>query len=106
RRGSLAAAAAQAFFGSESASAGVWRALSANRVNGCVMPYPLPQKSKISEGKGWPLERRPELASFIARVATLWSRVEERLGTMITELLGADPRLGMTMFRAVSATSD
>jgi len=70
------------------------------------MPRPMPQRSKISDGKGWPLERRPELACYIGRIAAFWSRVEERLGHMINRLLGAEPRLGMIMFRAVSATSD
>ena len=70
------------------------------------MPRPLPQESKISDGKGWPLERRPELACCIARVAALWSRVEERLGQPINRMLGAEPRLGLTMFRAILGTSD
>lgn len=70
------------------------------------MPRPLPQKSKINDGKGWPLERRPELACCIGRVATIWSRIEERLGSIINHLLGAESRRGMTMYRALSGTAD
>ena len=68
------------------------------------MPRPLPEKSKISDGKGRPLERRPELACCIGRVAIGWSLVEERLGFTMTQLLGVEPRRGMTVFRAMSGT--
>ena len=73
---------------------------------GYPMPRPLPQTSKITDGKGWPLERRPELACCIGRVAAIWSRIEERLSSIINHLLGAEPRRGMTMFQALSGTAD
>lgn len=69
------------------------------------MPRPLPEQSKISDGKGRPLERRPELGCCIGRVAIGWSLVEERLGFAMTQLLGVEPRRGMTVFRAMSGTS-
>jgi hypothetical protein len=70
------------------------------------MPTPLPQKSKISDGVGWPLERRPELSACIARIATFWSRIEERLAQTATHLLGAEPHAGIRMFQALPASSD
>ena len=69
------------------------------------MPTPLPQKSKISDGVGWPLERRPELSACIARIATFWSRIEERLAQTATHLLGAEPHAGMVRALALDALS-
>ena len=68
------------------------------------MPRPLPEQSNISDGKGRPLERRPELACCIGRVAIGWSLVEERLGFTLTQLLDVEPRRGMAAFRAISGT--
>jgi hypothetical protein len=48
---------------------------------------------------------RPELAVYIARVATGWSRVEERIGFIIVQLLGADAHVGMKMYRALSGSA-
>ncbi len=45
---------------------------------------------------------RPELAVWIARVATGWSRIEERLGYIIVQLLGAEAHTGMKMYQALS----
>jgi hypothetical protein len=70
------------------------------------MPRSLPETSKISGGPGWPLERRPELATCIARVAVLWSRVEERLGCITVHLLGAEPIVGTRMYEALTSSAD
>jgi hypothetical protein len=70
------------------------------------MPRPLPKTSKISAAPGWPLDRRPELATRIARVAVLWSRVEERLGCITVELLGAEPIAGLRMYEALTSSAD
>jgi hypothetical protein len=70
------------------------------------MPRPLPHKSKISDGRGWPLERRPELATCIARIAILWSRIEERLVQIGTQLLGAGLHPTMRMFQVMPSSSD
>ena len=70
------------------------------------MPRSLPKKSKISAGPGWPLDRRPELATCIARVAVLWSRVEERLGCITVSLLGAEPIAGTRMYEALTSSAD
>lgn len=70
------------------------------------MPRPLPQKSKINDGIGYPLERRPELAVFIARIATFWSRIEERLTHIATQMLGAEPHAGMRMFQVLPSSTD
>ena len=68
------------------------------------MPRPLPDQSKISDGKGRPLERRPDLACCIGRVAIGWALVEERLGFTMAQLLGVEQRRGMTVFRAICGT--
>ena len=70
------------------------------------MPRPLPKTSKISSAPGWPLDRRPELATCIARVAVLWSRVEERLGCITVDLLGAEPIAGLRMYEALTSSAD
>src|SRR5437868_12310153 len=70
------------------------------------MPRSLPKKSKISTGPGWPLDRRPQLATCIARVAVLWSRVEERLGCITVSLLGAEPIAGTRMYEALTSSAD
>ena len=70
------------------------------------MPRSLPQKSKISDGPGWPLDRRPQLATCIARIAVLWSRVEERLGCITVQLLGAEPIVGTRMYEALTSSAD
>jgi hypothetical protein len=70
------------------------------------MPRPLPKKSKISAGPGWPLDRRPQLAACIARVAVLWSRVEERLGCITVTVLGAEPIAGLRMYEALTSSAD
>jgi hypothetical protein len=70
------------------------------------MPRSLPKTSKISAGPGWPLDRRPQLAACIARVAVLWSRVEERLGCITVQLLGADPIAGLRMYEALTSSAD
>src|SRR2546430_4122427 len=70
------------------------------------MPRSLPKKSKISAGPGWPLDRRPQLAACIARVAVLWSRVEERLGCITVGLLGAEPIVGTRMYDALTSSAD
>jgi hypothetical protein len=70
------------------------------------MPRSLPQKSKISTGPGWPLDRRPQLATCIARIAVLWSRVEERLGCITVQLLGAEPIVGTRMYEALTSSAD
>lgn len=92
------------FCGSESVPHGVWADGCLKSADGCPMPRPLPEQSKISDGKGRPLERRPELACCIGRVAIGWSLVEERLGFTMTELLGVEPRRGMAAFRAIAGT--
>ncbi len=74
--------------------------------DGFAMPYRMPQSSNISEAPGWPLERRPELSAYIARIVSLWSRIEERLGSMIVRLLGAEMQIGMTMLQAQPSTAD
>ena len=70
------------------------------------MPRSLPLKSKISDGPGWPLDRRPQLATCIARIAVLWSRVEERLGCITVQLLGAEPIVGTRMYEALTSSAD
>ena len=70
------------------------------------MPRSLPKTSKISTGPGWPLDRRPELATRIARIAVLWSRVEERLGCVTVQLLGADQIAGTRMYEALTSSAD
>ena len=70
------------------------------------MARTLPKKSKISSGPGWPLDRRPQLATCIARIATLWSRVEERLGCITVSLLGAEPIIGTRMYEALTSSAD
>jgi hypothetical protein len=70
------------------------------------MARPLPKKSKISSGPGWPLDRRPQLAACIARIAVLWSRVEERLGCITVSLLGAEPIIGTRMYEALTSSAD
>lgn len=70
------------------------------------MPRSLPKTSKISSGPGWPLDRRPQLAACIARVAVLWSRVEERLGRITVRLLGAEPIVGLHMYEALTSSAD
>jgi hypothetical protein len=70
------------------------------------MPRSLPKTSKISGGPGWPLDRRPTLAACIARIAVLWSRVEERLGCITVQLLGAEPIVGTRMYEALTSSAD
>jgi len=70
------------------------------------MPREFPHKSKVSDGVGWPLERRPELATCIARVATFWSRIEERLAQAIAQLMEAQPSAGMSLLQALPASND
>jgi hypothetical protein len=70
------------------------------------MARPLPKKSKISPGPGWPLDRRPQLAACIARVAVLWSRVEERLGCITAGILGAEPVVGTRIYEALTSSAD
>jgi hypothetical protein len=70
------------------------------------MPRSLPKNSKISNGPGWPLDRRPQLAACIARIAVLWSRVEERLGCITVQLLGAEPIAGLRMYEALTSSAD
>lgn len=70
------------------------------------MPRSLPKTSKISNGPGWPLDRRPQLAACIARIAVLWSRVEERLGCITVQLLGAEPIAGLRMYEALTSSAD
>ncbi|HEX8937467.1 MAG TPA: hypothetical protein VF776_04290 [Sphingomicrobium sp.] len=70
------------------------------------MPRSLPKTSKISSGPGWPLDRRPHLAACIARIAVLWSRVEERLGRITVRLLGAEPIAGLRMYEALTSSAD
>jgi len=70
------------------------------------MARTLPKKSKISTGPGWPLDRRPQLATCIARIAVLWSRVEERLGCITVALLGAEPIVGTRMYEALTSSAD
>lgn len=70
------------------------------------MPRSLPKTSKISPGPGWPLDRRPQLAACIARIAVLWSRVEERLGCITVSLLGAEPIVGLRMYEALTSSAD
>jgi hypothetical protein len=70
------------------------------------MARSLPKTSKISNAPGWPLDRRPELAACIARVAVLWSRVEERLGCITVDLLGAEPIAGLRMYEALTSSAD
>ena len=70
------------------------------------MPRSLPETSKISTGPGWPLDRRPQLATCIARIAVLWSRVEERLGCITVQLLGAEPIAGTRMYEALTSSAD
>ena len=52
------------------------------------------------------MERRPELAACIARIATLWSKIEERLVQTITQLLAVSPHAGMRMFQAMPSSAD
>ena len=70
------------------------------------MPRSLPENSKISTGAGWPLDQRPALATRIARIAVLWSRVEERLGCVTVQLLGAEPIAGTRMYEALTSSAD
>jgi hypothetical protein len=70
------------------------------------MPRSLPKSSKISGGPGWPLDKRPTLATCIARIAVLWSRVEERLGCITVQLLGAEPIVGTRMYEALTSSAD
>jgi hypothetical protein len=70
------------------------------------MARSLPKTSKISDAPGWPLDHRPELATRIARVAVLWSRVEERLGCITVQLLGAEPIAGTRMYEALTSSAD
>jgi hypothetical protein len=48
---------------------------------------------------------RPELAVLIARVATGWSRVEERVGYIIVQLLRAEAHTGIKMYQALSSSA-
>jgi hypothetical protein len=70
------------------------------------MPRSLPKDSKISTSPGWPLDRRPTLATCIARIAVLWSRVEDRLGCVTVQLLGAEPIVGTRMYEALTSSAD
>jgi hypothetical protein len=70
------------------------------------MARSLPKASKISTAPGWPLDKRPELATRIARIAILWSRVEERLGCITVELLGAEPIIATRMYEALTSSAD
>lgn len=49
--------------------------------------------------------QRPQLAVLIARVATGWSRVEERLGFIIVQLLRAEAHTGMKMYQALTSSA-
>jgi len=69
------------------------------------MPRNLPKKAKISHAFTSAMEERPALAVYIARVATGWSRIEERIGFLIVELLGAEAHTGMKMYQALSGSA-
>jgi len=51
------------------------------------------------------MKERPDLAVFIARVAVGWSRVEERLGYIIVQLLRAEAHTGMKMYQALTSSA-
>jgi hypothetical protein len=51
------------------------------------------------------MTQRPKLAVLIARVATGGSRVEERLGFIIVQLLRAEAHTGMKMYQALTGSA-
>lgn len=48
---------------------------------------------------------RPEMAVWVARIATGWSRLEEKLGILIVQLLGTNAHTGMKMYQALSSSA-
>lgn len=69
------------------------------------MPRSLPRKVRIGQALTPPMEARPDLAVYVARVATGWSRVEQSLGYLIVQLLGAHAHAGMKMYKALSSSA-
>lgn len=69
------------------------------------MPRNLPKKAKISHEHGPIMPARPELAVYIARIATGWSGIEQAFGRLGIQLLGAHAHTGMKMYRALSGSA-
>lgn len=70
------------------------------------MPHSLPKKSFVSHDPSISaVGARPDLAVYIARVATGWSHLEERIGYLIVQLLGAHAHTGMKMYQALSSSA-
>lgn len=65
----------------------------------------MPKKSKISRQPSIAMTERPALAVYIARIAVAWSRVEERLGHVVVQLLGAHAHTGAKMYQALSGSA-
>jgi hypothetical protein len=51
------------------------------------------------------MSERPELAVYVARVATGWSHVEKFYGYLVVQLLGAHAHAGMRMYKALSGSA-
>lgn len=70
------------------------------------MPRPLPQKSRVSGHVGVTvMDQRPDLAVVIAKIATTWSRVDERIGHIIVQMMRAEASIAMTMYQALSSSA-
>lgn len=69
------------------------------------MPRNMPTIVRINRVSHSAMVERPDLAVYIARIATGWSRVEQGLGNLVVQFLGAHAHTGIKMYEALSGSA-